>query len=377
MEIVIVGGGAAGVAAAIKLKKLNKDISVTILEKNDRILKKLLKTGNGKCNISNYNIGGEYYNNSKFINEVIKDVTPSDVRLFFKEIGLLIRNDSVGRIYPYSESATTVVDLIRNELDILGVNVITNCDVISIKKSKDFLITTNNKKYKADYVIVSSGSKAQEQTNGYNLLENMGHSITTLRPGLVALKVKEDIKSLQGIRIKCLAKVVRDNQIIHEEIGELLFKEEGLSGILIFSLSRYTIVGATILLDLFFDYDQIYNDIEIIIKTKNVFDMLTSVLPKMLGNYIFKNYGDNITDVYDKMRNLPFTVVGDYGFNQGQIVCGGINVNEVNLDFSSKLISGLYICGEVLDIDGASGGYNLHFAWTSGIVAAKAIVLKN
>ncbi|HHX00976.1 MAG TPA: aminoacetone oxidase family FAD-binding enzyme [Acholeplasmataceae bacterium] len=377
MNVIVIGGGASGVMHALYLKHLNSDINVTILEQNDRILKKLLKTGNGRCNISNSLMEAKFYNNEKVISNLYNKVKPEVVINFFKSLGLLLKNGNSTRLYPCSESANTVVDLLRNELAASMVDVRCSEEVIKIRKNKLFEVTTNRNKYIADYVVVAAGSIAQEKTNIYEILKELNHSITDIKPGLVALKVKQNLQSIRGIRVKCNAKVINDNKVIYEEVGEVLFKENGLSGVVILNLSRYVKPGYEISLDLFFDYPDINNYISSFLYDKDIEDILRGLLPKMLANYIYTKANGNLGKIFELIHDLRFKVVSDYGFNQGQIVLGGVRVDEINEDFSSKVIDGLYLVGEVLDIDGASGGYNLHFAWSSGIMSAISIFEKS
>jgi predicted Rossmann fold flavoprotein len=377
MKVVIIGGGASGIMHAIYLRKLSKNVEIVILEKNERILKKLMKTGNGRCNISNLDMDPKYYNNYEFIKNIYEKLPPVKVLEEIKNMGLLLKTDSSSRLYPYSESAKTVIDTFRYELDKGNIEVLCNQEVTEISKKDYFFIKTKTDNFTADVVVLSSGSIAQEETIGYDLAKAFGHKITSLKPGLVALKVAEDIKSLQGLRVKCRASVINDGQVTYYEDGELLFKDKGISGVLVLNLSRYVKEGSKVKIDLFNDYPDIYNYIMSFLKEKSILDILTSLLPKMLAMYIVKVSENILEKIMETIRNLEFTITGNYGFNQGQIVLGGVAIDNINMDFSSKLVPNLIIIGEVLDIDGASGGYNLHFAWTSGILSALGVFEKN
>lgn len=376
-KVIIIGGGASGIASAIQIKKLNPDFQVTILEQNDRIGKKILKTGNGRCNISNSDLCPSFYNNPNFVEQCFKKTTLEEIILFFKRIGLLVKNDSTTRLYPYSESAKTVLEVFLYELNHLGIQVLCNQEVTKIKKEDKFIITSNSSVFVSDYVIVATGSMAQEKTKGYQLLKHLGHDITLLRPGLVALRTVENLKPLQGIRIKCKASIYNNNQLAHQEEGEILFKDQGLSGILALNLSRYVGENCKVFLDLFPNTENIEEELREILKYKNINDTLLGILPKMIVYEVLKRSDNSFENIYNNLRSLSFAINGDYGFEQAQIVLGGVDAAEVNADFSSKVIEELYVVGELLDIDGASGGYNLHFAWVSGIIAAKSIFEKN
>ncbi|MCK9470921.1 MAG: aminoacetone oxidase family FAD-binding enzyme [Bacilli bacterium] len=377
MKVIIIGGGASGVMHALYLRSLKREVDILILEKNDRILKKLMKTGNGRCNISNKDMDPKFYNHYNFIKELYNEVKPSEVLDYFKGIGLLLKNDNSTRLYPYSESAKTVIDTLRYELDKGSIEIKCDQEVIDIIKKDRFSVITKSDKFQADYVVVASGSIAQETTNLYDVLKRLGHSITKLEPGLVALKVEEDTKSLQGIRVKCKASVINDDNVVFFEEGEILFKDKGLSGVLVLNLSRHVNINSIISIDLFSDYKDIDKYILSFIGEKNILDILGSLLPKMLAMYIVKTCNYELGKILKTIHDLRFKVVGNYGFNQGQIVLGGVAMNDINKDFSSKIIEDLYLIGEVLDIDGSSGGYNLHFAWASGIISARSIFEKN
>lgn len=372
-DVVIIGGGASGVACAINLKKKNKDLQITILEQNDKILKKVLKTGNGKCNIGNRNINSEHYNNFLFFNKWVESF---NIDNYFKEIGLIIKEDDLGRLYPYSESASSVVDALRKEIERLNIEVLTNFLVKKIEKKDNEYIIYGKEKVASSVVVASCGSCAQSEANGYSLLKGLNHTITPLKSALVPIKVKENVKSLQGIKIKCLAKV-EDSDF--SRCGELLFKEDGISGILSLEMSRFIEENKKIILDLAPTLtakeieEFLSNMLE---KKESLFEALSGILPKMLALLISKNC-KNISEAVSLIKNFVLTVDGLYGFNNAQIVKGGVSLSEVKDTFESKLNKNLYIIGEILDIDGDCGGFNLYFAWLSAYVSCEMIIKEN
>lgn len=372
-DVVIIGGGASGVACAINLKKKNKDLKITILEQNDKILKKVLKTGNGKCNIGNRNINSNHYNNFDFFKKWVESF---NIDNYFKEIGLIIKEDEQGRLYPYSESASSVVDALRREVERLGIEVKTNFLVKKIEKKDNQYIIYGKEEIVTNVLVASCGSCAQSVTNGYELIKNLHHTITPLKSALVPIKVKENVKSLQGIKIKCLAKV-EDSDF--SRCGELLFKEDGISGILSLEMSRYVEENKKIILDLAPTLTLeklekfLTNQIE---KKESLFDALSGILPKMLALLISKT-SESIEKAVFTIKNFTLTVEDLYGFNNSQIVKGGVSLNEVKDTFESKLNKNLYIIGEILDIDGDCGGFNLYFAWLSAYVSSEMIIKEN
>ena len=357
-DVVLIGGGASGVIAALKIKKISNK-SVCILEQNDKVLKKILKTGNGKCNIFNNKIESKYYNDFSLIEKHV-DI---DLEKEFLELGILVKEESMGRMYPMSESASNVVNILLEQLKREKVQIKTSYKVEKIVKKDCFII---NGEIEATNVIVATGSLAQEKTNGYNLLEKLGHDVTKLKPGLVSLITKEKTSHMKGLRVKC-------KEINYNIEGELLFKENGLSGILAFDLSRMIDKKTTLTFDLvptlsklaLTKYFENSNNLEV---------SLLALAPKMVCYDILNRTKDgSIEKIVDVIKNYEFTVTDRNGYDTAQITIGGVRVNEINEDFSSKKVEGLYITGEVLNVDAACGGYNLYFAWLSGIVAALSI----
>ena len=378
-DIAIVGGGASGIACAIKLKQLLGDkINVTILEKYSRIGKKILMTGNGKCNITNTNIDAKYYNSNP--NEVLNKFDYSQCQKFFSDLGLMLRVDEAGRVYPYSEKATTVVDVLLNTLDELGVNIITDYEVGDIKARDRFLVYSNDYQVNNyDYLVMATGGKASFSGEylGYKLLKRLGHHITDLKPGLVALKTKENLRSLAGIRVKGVARIIISGEDIASTEGEILFKNEGLSGIAIFELSRFYQPGAVISINLvpgisMKELNQYFKD------GISIERVLSGILPKMVYLDIMNRCEDLTKEnIIMKLCNYDFNIIDTYGYENAQITVGGVDTKFLNpFTCESLVVKDMYIVGELADIDGNSGGYNLHYAWGSGITSAIDIAKK-
>ncbi len=375
-DVIIVGGGASGICCAINLKRANKNLSVTVLEQNDKILKKLLKTGNGKCNIGNENITKDRYHNFDFFKE---NIPSFDIKKYFLDMGILLKKDEIGRLYPYCESASNVVDILRNEADRLKVEVITEFTVTDIKKTKLNYEIYGKENYQTNVLVLACGSIAQSHTNGYELARNLNHTVTDLKAGLTPIKVKEDVKSLQGIRIKCRA-IAND----FARDGEILFKENGISGILSLELSRYVSNNDKIVLDLVPNVDEKYIENFIENKAKSqrydrdscLLIALSGMLPKMLSLLIIKK-SKNIEEIVKNIKNLTLTVDSLYGFNNSQIVVGGVDIKDIYSTFESKINNNLFIIGEMLDVDGDCGGYNLYFAWLSAYICSNSIIKEN
>lgn len=364
MRVAVIGGGACGVICALKLKKNNPDIEVVIFEQNDRILKKVLKSGNGKCNISNSLITEDMYNDFSLIG----NNSDIDVNKELKELGIVLKETTLGRVYPYSESSKTVVNVLLRNLDKYNIVIKTNYNVSKIEYQNN-LFAINNQEY-FDYAVIATGSIAQEKTLGYDLVKSLGHRILQLQPGLVPIITEEKTDHLQGIRCKCETKF--NGRTIK---GELLFKNDGLSGILSLDLSCLVKIGDKISFDLMPEFT--HQEIKDLFKDKSVSsrDVLEGIFNKVLVNDLIKR-SKNLNEIIENIKNYQFTVKGFKDFKEAQIVRGGVCLDEVNNDFSSRKLNKLYLGGEILDVNGLSGGYNLYFAWLSGIVIANSICNK-
>ena len=373
----IIGGGASGLLCAIALKQRLKDhIEVVILEKQSRVGKKILTTGNGRCNLSNEDVNPSHYN-TELITEALQQFDSKACRLFFSEMGLLTRDENQ-RIYPYSEKATAVLDVLLHQLDHLNISVITDFEVSNIKATDIFSVYTKDYRLLAfDVIVMATGGVAGVPYDylGYQICHYLGHHLEPIRPGLVALKTKESLKALSGIRLKAEVSLITKTK--HETvIGEVLFKDDGLSGIALMDLSRFFEKNAIISMNLI--YDQDIHTIKTFLEKQGIEEGLKGIVPKMIAQDILKRHiTPNIKGVIDTLTHYTFTVIDTYGYNQAQITLGGISMKEIDpISFESLQTKNLYIIGELLDVDGACGGFNLHFAWASGYLAAQAIASK-
>lgn len=378
-NVAVIGGGASGILAAIFAAR--KGASVTILEKNPRIGKKILATGNGRCNFTNVNACSKDYN-SDFVQYALEKFTPADVIDFFREAGLLSRTEAEGRVYPLSGQATAVLDVLRLELERLSVKVLAEFDVGKIEKKCDlFEISSQNQRLKANKVIIATGGMASPKSGsdgkGYELLKAFGHKTTKLIPSLVQLKTE---KSVGGVR--AYGKVTTQNGI--SETGEIQFNNYGISGIPVFGIAKYVKKGENVFLDLLPDYTE--EEVFGILKTRPKQTMetyLIGILNKALGQFLLKECGisplskmsdtlrdDEMMRIAKKIKSWRFDVTGTMPWENAQVTSGGIERSEIDeKTMESKLVKGLYVTGELLDVDGPCGGYNLHWAWASGKLA--------
>lgn len=383
-DIIVIGGGASGIFFAINMKKKNPSCSVLLLEEKEKIGKKLLQTGNGKCNLSNENMNFSYYNDKDFIIKCMEKFSLEDEETFYNSLGLFLKTDKEGRIYPYSEMSSSVLNVLLSEIERLGIEVISSFRVNKIEHKELYYVYSNSNYFKSKRVVISTGSIAQNKTNGYELLEDLGHTKTKLSPSLTYFKTKRNLSHLNGIRIKCLGKIQKNNIVIYLEKGEVLFKEKGLSGILSMNLSRYYEKDFNVVLDLIPDVSfERFHYFMNINKSKSLESILCGMFPKMIAydinNYLVREHFNNLQeeDIYNYLKNYVFEIESLFDFTHCQVTKGGIKLNEINEFFESKIHNGLYILGEVLNVDGACGGYNLHFALMSAVIASNNINSKN
>lgn len=394
-NIVIIGGGASGLAAAIAVKKYS-DHSVLILEKQNRVGKKILSTGNGRCNLTNSNIAKESYNgNLKLLNYLSPDYVSTED--FFAEMGLACKNDGQGRIYPHSMSASSVLDALRFTAASKGVEILCDYDVKNIKPiNNGFEITNNEQTIKTNCVIIATGGKATPSLgsdgSGYKLAEKLGHSTTPLFPALAPIRTDVNlVKALKGLRTYAKASLFVDNKCIAEETGEVQFADGALSGICIFNLSSLAAqhVGkANIVLDIAPQYSKKeIADMLFITKSSRSSlpceELMTGLFHKRIGQAILKatSIGFNktcneisskeISQICDMIKNWSFPVTSVSDWSLAQVTAGGIKNEEINENFESNIVKGVFFCGEILDINGICGGFNLDFAWKSGYTAGK------
>lgn len=416
MKIVVIGGGASGMAAAIAAAR--KGAEVKLFEKEERLGRKLLATGNGKCNFSNSIYKDDVYNEdaADFVKKVFEKVSPEDTLKFFDEIGIYPRFESEGRIYPASEQASSVLDALRTEIERLE-----NIEVINLHWIKGIvhrreggfaIVSHRNMRLAADKVIIACGGSAGSQYgcegDGHALAEMLKHEVKEPRPALVQLTSKaEYFKQLKGVRAKgrvtLTVKEKKDDEavIIDSEKDEIQFTETGLSGICIFNLSGranrslYEKKQCSIIIDLFPDIEQ--EEFREIMKIrlarsghKTCEDFLNGLINKKLIPVVLKSCGirkitekagtiseEQLIDIADFLKNWEVEISGSKSWSEAQCTSGGVELSQVNPEnMESRLMPGLYFSGEVLDVDGKCGGYNLQWAWSSGLLAGESAAEK-
>ena len=398
MRVAIVGGGASGLCCAVEAAK--GGAQVTLYEAKDRVGKKILATGNGRCNMLNAFACPDDYSAPDFVRGVIGRYNADFVRLFFEEMGLYTRQDEDGRVYPLSNQASSVLDVLRMECESLGVKTLCGSEITAVKKQGKLFVLSDGKAY--DKVVLCCGGKASAKNfGGYELLRAMGHTVTKLMPALTKLTVKDNTytRQLKGIRHKASLSLYIDSQKIAEENGELLFADYGLSGIAVMQLSsliaRHFRSGKTTLPVVSCDFvpDMSFNELcekikKITLHNKDMKceNLLTGFMPKKLGEVTAKSVGvptakavgqlsdKDIKSIASAAKKFSFTVSSLRPFEDAQVVSGGADLREFDkTTLESLKYKGLYACGELLDVDGPCGGYNLLWAFASGIAVGRQI----
>lgn len=407
-DLIIIGGGASGIISAITAKDMG--INVAIIEGNDRIGKKILATGNGRCNISNKNIDMKRYHseNSNFFEFVLKSFTVSNTKNFFYNLGLPLIMLEDGKMFPMSLQSSSVIDILRLALKDRNIPVYLNSKVkdINYDKNKFNIFTINQKCFNCNKLIIATGGKSSPKTgsegSGYALARSLGHNIIPPLPALVQLKLDYNhLKALSGVKFDGTVEIFVEGVSKRKEIGEILFTNYGISGPPILQISRiascnlYSKKNVNISIDMipninkeeleillenhwgYFSYRSVHNSLIGIINKK--------IIPILLKEAKVSNIHKPCSDLewYEKkniinlLKNWTFNVIDTNSFNDAQITVGGIDTKEINpKTLESKIIKNLYFAGEVMDVDGDCGGFNLQWAWSSGFIAAKNATTK-
>ena len=429
-DVIIVGAGASGMVAGICAARRGK--KVLIIDRMAKAGKKIYATGNGKCNYTNLEYDYDSYRgeDTSIVGDVLERFNAENTIDFFEELGILAKNKN-GYIYPYSEQASSVVEVLLMELDNLGVKILLEENVKKIikksygdidesiamdkgnkiligkggyngkEKNKDkndikneenvgYTVVTDKNKHICSKVILATGGMASPKLgsngSGYALAESLGHSIVTPNKALVQLKTKgNEYTSLSGVRIQGKVTMYIEGEETRTNYGEFVFTDYGISGIPIMQLSRYAAVGLSknkkvrLELDFYPDID----DKELLVMLKNRqkncyykdnYELLIGMINSKLAAYIDKKSNDRLEAMIRYMKKLPMEIVDTNSWDNAQVTAGGVSTKEIDsCTMESKLSKGLYITGELMDIDGTCGGYNLQWAWATGYIAGKNI----
>lgn len=392
-DILIIGGGAAGLAAAVSAKWENPNVKIGIVEKNDRVAKKIHATGNGRCNFTNLDINEKhFFGNRDFIGKVLEQFGSDDALEFFKHLGIMHRVED-GRVYPISNQASAIADALRLYLDEAGVDFVTDCFVSNVTKQGESFIVGNLSAHKA---IIATGGKASPNLgsdgSGYKLLTGFGHTLTKIKPALVSLKTNNEVtKTLKGVKVFAKVTLRDKGRVVATDRGEVLFTDYGMSGIPVMQISRFAEKGMEITVDMLPDltkkdvigeiYERMCN-----LPERDGAEFFAGLVNKKIAipllkyagvektNVKAKNFTDeNVRKCAEFLKEFTLTILGDNGFNNAQVCAGGIELDGFYPhSMESKLVENLYAAGEILDCDAICGGYNLHWAWSTGTLAGKS-----
>ena len=398
--VIILGAGASGMVAALTAAE-SKNRRVLLLERQQRVGRKLLATGNGRCNLTNTGASPARYHGAEadFVRPALAAFPPEAALEFFRELGLVTVTEPGGRVYPLSDSANSVVDVLRFALDAAGVELRAACPARALRREKSggFSVVTDAETLRADRLIVACGGAAGAKLggvgDGYELLAMLGHKRTALYPSLAPILTEPEYpRALKGVRADCRLRLTGGGETLAETAGELQFTETGVSGPAAFELSRAASVGGkglTLTADFFRDVPA--DAVPALLRARrsrfpalNASEALTGMLHNRLGRMLVKYAGldanaplSSLSDgdlrrLAQSCRDFRLAVRGVAGFDAAQVTAGGVRTSGFNPEtLESWFVPGLFACGEVLDVDGDCGGFNLQWAWASGRLAGR------
>jgi hypothetical protein len=396
-ECAIIGAGASGLVAAIEAAR--KGAKVTVFEKNSKCGRKLLATGNGRCNITNTSLGLEHFhsNNMEAIRPILGGFDTKSCIEYFKNLGIEIIHTEGGKCFPMSLQARSVVELLVFTCKELGVNILLESEVLHVKSESDkFAVILAHESQHFDSVLIASGSIATpslgSSESGLEFAKEFGHEIYPTFASLVQLVTKKDLKSVSGVKLACGVSVTIQGQILNRFEGDVLFTNYGLSGLAILDASREVALGleagqcVQISLDLFPQLQKealkgLFQKRMKSLGNMPLLKWLEGIMHHKIAKLLVDELGLDLQGYLDsKILNrlvhtckcLNFEIKETKGSSSAEVMAGGVALDEVEpKTMASKKIKGLYFSGEVLDVDGDCGGYNLHFAWASGIKAGQ------
>ena len=403
MVIGIIGAGASGMAAALAASE-QPEAQVILMERQARVGRKLQATGNGRCNLTNLNAlrGGYHGQEPGFWDSALERFGPEETLEWFRVLGLFTVAEESGRVYPYSDQANSVVDVLRFALGEPNIELKTGFEVEKVKRiSGGFRVESVEETVECDRLVVAcgglAGTKLGGSMSGYKLLRSLGHHCTKLRPALVQIKTGwSGVAALKGVRANCHAEIYQGHNLISQSTGELQFTEYGLSGPVIFEISRDVCQGEggwKCRLDFLPEVSREELAGELLRRKSTrlpVSELLTGILHNRLGRVLTQAAGiggngpaaevseDSLWNLAETVKGFEVSLTEPLGMDSAQVTAGGVLTSEFNPDtMESRLVPGLFACGEVLDVDGDCGGYNLQWAWSSGRLAGEHAGRKN
>jgi len=402
MRIGIIGAGASGMMSAVTAAEYGAD--VTVFEKNERVGQKLLVTGNGKCNLGNleFDMSKYYCSDKEKLQQMFSVFSVWDMLAFFESKGMMIRNRN-GYLYPYSEQASTVLDVFRKALENDKIKIISDCMIKRLEYHKDtnnYRVFGNGLVWEFDKLILACGGpaaiKQNEGMTGFKLAEEFGHTIKKVVPGLVQLRASDKgfFKAVAGVRCRAGVTMVADGVVLGKEEGEVQFTDYGLSGIPVFQLSREAAYAldekkrVCVLVDFFSDQEKKAFEYQMRLRydcyaDSTIEDFLLGTVNKKIHQAMLKSAGikpserisvlgfSRVWDFIMSYRNLEIHIDSANEMKNAQVCAGGVDFTQISLSMESLKNPGLYFAGELVDVDGKCGGYNLQWAWTSGYIAGR------
>lgn len=394
-NIYIIGGGASGLMAAVVARQ--QGANVTIIERNNRIGKKILATGNGRCNYTNVLANGQDYNNPAFVQYALQHMSPAKTIDFFQTLGIVPKVEKEGKAYPLSEQASSIVDVFLYALEEYGIHVISDALVYRvIRKPQHFSIyLEDGRTFDADKVIIATGGMALPKSgsdgSGYALAKSLGHYITEIFPSIVKLKLDSPyLRHLEGIKLPTQVELICDNEIIQSEYNDIIFGNYGISGPAILDISRKAnellLAGRQPFVKLTLITSLTKKDVEERFSkaaSRPIDFALVGLIHKRYISALIKEAGiqkqntpvrdlreKELRNIVDLLFDWRFPIRGSKSFQDAQATAGGVSLDEIDEQtMESRLVPGLYFTGEVMDIDGRCGGFNLQWAWSSGYLA--------
>ena len=397
-DIIVIGGGAAGMTAAIAAARHGR--KTLVIEKSEKAGRKILASGNGRCNMLN-SLAPRYFGDPVFAKKVLEQCGTRKIIVFFRELGLPVAEDNDGRIYPVTFQSSSVLTIMNYAMQTSGTAIMKSTAAAEARKTNDGfeVITDQGTNYHSRKIVIACGGEAQPRLggtkDGYRLLKTFGHRIIPTRAALVPLATdRTSISGLSGIRVKCRVTLRREGKTVHEEKGEVLFTDYGVSGICVMQCARFASGGSELVLDLMSGlYRERMDAVREIKRRQIIFadlppaSLLEGILPGKLSYAVMKQAGIPLKG--EKAGNLDekdldriaaaayeyrITVLGNRGMDYAQVTAGGADCREFNpATMESRIVPGLFAAGEVLNVDGDCGGFNLMFAFASGIIAGQSV----
>ena len=376
-HIAVIGGGAAGLLAAVRLLQAGKHI--TLFERGERLGRKLSATGNGQGNVTNLHMGAEHYHTDDpaLLARALQRFGAEETIAFLETLGGVFLPDARGRVYPAGRQASAVTDLFRRELSRLNTDIRLSSQVIALKREKNgFVLTTAAGCERVSAVLLAAGGCAAPNfgTDGsaFSLVKPLGHTVLPLSPVLVQFRCDAgEVRGLKGIRIDAGLTILRAGKEVYRVRGDVLFTESGLSGDAVFRASSYAEAGDTAVLDLLPDVEQAR--IEAALRRGEGADCLLCLVNNGLGRFLYKKCEGDRRRLASLLKGFPVPLKGTLGFAYAQATRGGVPLSEVTDELESRLVPGLFFAGEMLNVDGDCGGYNLQWAFASAYIASEAL----